>query len=256
MTARAERPSEARTATGDTPDRLLGGRIALWQPRHGYRAAIDPVLLAAAVPAAAGERILDLGAGVGAAALCLAARVAGAAVVGLEVQPALAALAARNIRLNGVGDHAAILVGDVRAPPLAPGSFDRVLCNPPYLAAGRHTAPPDPGKAAANLEIAGDFGDFVAAAAALVRRRGSLTLIHRADRLAEILASLDGRFGGLVVFPLWPRRGSAARRILVHGRRGIGGPLRLAAGLVLHGEDGRFTAAAETVLRDGGSLEL
>jgi tRNA1(Val) A37 N6-methylase TrmN6 len=241
-----------------TEDRLLGGRLVLRQPANGFRAAIDPVLLAAAISAEAGRRVLELGAGTGAAALCLARRVGGVQVAGLDRQQDLVAHAAANAALNGLADRVAFLAGDVRLPPadLLAGSFDHVMANPPYLEAGRATLPPDPARALAVGEGAADLRVWLDCALRLVRPRGSITVIHRADRLDALLAGLFGRAGEIVVFPLWPGAGKPAKRVLVRARRGVETPLRLASGLVLHEADGRFTAAAEAVLRDGQALVL
>lgn len=243
-----------------TEDALLGGRVRLLQPAGGYRAAVDPVLLAAAVPAAAGEHVLDLGCGTGAAALCLAARVPGCRVTGLELLPDVAALAERSAGLSGLADRVRVLAGDLRAPPaaLAEIRFDRVMMNPPYHPAGGHTPSADTHKATAHGESAGQAGlaDWVRAALRLMAARGTLTLIHRADRLGEVLGLLEGRFGGIVVLPLWPRAGEPAKRVIVQARRNARAPLTLAAGLALHTTDGRFTDAAEAVLRQGRPLAL
>ena len=255
-------PNPAPASASDpeiTRDRLLGGRLELAQPRRGYRVAVDAVLLAAAVAPRPGERVLELGTGVGASALCLALRVPGIDVTGLELQPHLAALAADNIAANRLQDRVRVVTGDLRCPPsdLAPASFDRVMANPPYLRAGAHTPSPDRSRATANGEEAegADLEAWIAAAARLLRPMGTFTLIHRADRLDEAIALLHKEFGGLVVYPLWPRAGVAAKRVLLTARLGAASPARLAAGLVLHGEGGGFTAAAEAVLRDGGGLE-
>lgn len=244
--------------TMHTQDSLLGGRVRLVQPPEGYRAAIDPVLLAAATPAEAGERVLDVGAGTAAASLCLAARVPGVRVVGLEKHAEVAAFARHNIDLNGLQGRTWVVVGDLLRPPpmVAPASFDRVMMNPPYLKADAATMPPDPWKAVANVEGEATLAHWIAFAAAMLKGRGMLTLVHRADRVDEILALLHGRFGGIVLFPLWPKPGEAARRVLVAAQRGGKGPARMAAGLVLHEEDGRYTAAAERILRHGEALVL
>jgi len=244
--------------TAGTADALLGGRVRLLQPPDGYRAAIDPVLLAAATDAAAGERVLDVGAGTAAASLCLAVRVPGVRIVGLEKNAEVAALANRSIELNGMQGLTWVVTGDLLRPPpaLAPGSFDRVMMNPPYLRADAATAPPDPWKAAANVEGEATLAHWITFAAAMLKARGMLTLVHRADRVDEILALLHGRFGGTVLFPLWPKAGEAARRVLIAAQRGGKAPARLAAGLVLHEADGRYTAAAEAILRDGMPLAL
>jgi tRNA1(Val) A37 N6-methylase TrmN6 len=240
-----------------TEDRLLGGRVLLRQPAQGYRAAIDPVLLAAAVPAREGDAVLEPGTGAGAAALCLAARVPGCRIVGIEKDPALVRLARDNAALNGSEGRLAVVEGEVPAPPagIARGSFDHAMANPPYLAPGG-TASPDPLKRAANVEREAGLADWIAFALAMVRAKGSLTFIHRADRIEALLAGLAGKAGALVVFPLWPKAGAAAKRILVRARKGVAGPSRLAPGLVLHGPDGRYTEAAEAVLRDGAFLEI
>ena len=238
-------------------DSLLGGRVYLEQPEDGYRVAIDSVFLAAAVPAAMGL-VLDVGAGVGAASLCYLARVPGARAMGLEVQPELAALAGRNAAKNDMADRATFHVGDLLDPPDAvkSGEFDHVMANPPYLPADRADVSPDPAKAAANVEGTADLAAWLDFCLAMVRPKGSVTMIHRADRLDEVLGLLHGRAGGIVVFPLWPREGQPAKRVLVRARKAVNTPLRLAPGLVLHREGGGYTRAAETVLRDAEALQL
>ncbi|MDP6353160.1 MAG: methyltransferase [Alphaproteobacteria bacterium] len=229
--------------------------MRLYQPRRGYRAAIDPVLLAAAVAAGAGEHVLDLGMGVGAAALCLASRIAGVRITGLEVQPELAAIAARNMVSNAVSERVSVVVGDVIAPPAALATgFDHVMANPPYLPRERSTdsARDD----AAVVEVSGKLGDWVALALARVRPKGTITFIHRADRLAELLGVLHPRAGDMVVVPLWPRAGASAKRVLVRARAGLRGPLRLAPGLSLHQSDGDYTDAAQDILRDGATFDF
>ncbi len=237
-------------------DSLLGGRVRLLQPTEGYRAAIDPVFLAAAVPAGDRDLVLDLGAGVGAASLCLAARVPGCRVVGLEMQAPLVALARDNVTLNGLAGRADMIVGNLQAPPprLAPGSFHHVMTNPPYHAAGRGTPSPDPGKLAANHEGEVDLVAWMRLAITMLRPKGTLVAVHRADRLDELLAALHGRVGEIVVMPLWPKRGRPAKRLLVRARKNLATPLTLMPGLVLHEADGRYTAEAEAVLRDGAAL--
>jgi len=251
---------EAPPAAGSAAvaDALLGGRVRIAQPAGGYRAAVDPLLLAASVPAAAGERALDLGAGAGAAALCLAARVPGLDVDGIELQPGLAAAAEEGARLSGLGARVRVRAGDLRSPPqrIAAGGYDHVLANPPYLRAGDATPPPDPSKAAANVEGEGGLPAWTEAAARLLRPRGLLALVHRADRLGDVLAALRPRFGDLVLLPVHPRAGAPALRILVSARLGGRGPDAVLPGLVLHRADGRFTDEAEAVLRDAAALAM
>ena len=251
---------EAGSAEASSADRLLGGRIALRQPASGYRAAIDPVLLAAAVPATDGA-VLDVGCGAGAAALCYAARVPGARITGLELRRDWAALAAENVRSNGFEGRVRIACGNLLqgVPGAGPGAFDEVMANPPYLPAGRADMRSPPADAPATIEGDAALADWIASSLAMAGAKGGLTLIHRADRLDEILFHLHGRAGGIVVFPLWPHAAGAgedARRVIVRARKGSKAPMRLAAGLVLHRADGAYTDAAERVLVGGEPLAL
>ena len=247
-----------RREAAATEDALLGGRVRLRQPAAGYRVAIDPVLLAAAVPAAPDDSVLDVGCGVGAAALCLAARVPGVRVAGIDTQRDLVRLANDNILLNDLAGRVSAMVGDLLRPPprLEPGSFAHVMANPLFLERGQATPSPDPGKAEAQIEGEADFAAWVRFALAMLRAKGTVTFIHRADRLEHVLAQLAVRAGDIAVFPLWPGAGKPARRVIVRARKGVATPSRLLPGLVLHAADGRFTEAAEAVLRGGAPLAL
>ncbi len=241
-------------------DALLGGRVRLRQPKAGYRVAVDPVLLAAAVPAVAGDIVLDVGAGVGAAALCLAARVADCRVFGIETDRDLVRLAAENVALNGFEGRVDVMLGDLARPPprLAAGTFDQVLANPPYLEAGRVDPPPHAGKAAATVEGADDLARWVEFCVRMARPGGSVTFIHRADRLDALLARLRALAGAIVVFPLWPDADLSrpAKRVVVRATKGMATPLKLAPGLALHAENGVYTERAEAILRAGAALEM
>ncbi len=233
----------------------------VWQPRTGFRSGADAVLLAAAVPALAGQQVLELGCGAGAAALCLCARVPGATVTGLELQPAYAALARRNAAEN----HAALTVldGDVAAPPaiVRARSFDHVMMNPPYFRR-------EPGGQAQDARRETALGEglplavWIATAIRRLRSEGWLTLIHRAERLADVLAALDGRMGSLRIRPLAPRSGRDALSVIVQARKGGRAPLRLLAPLVLHrgdhhpGDTPHFTEMAAAILHDGAVLPM
>ncbi len=241
-----------------TEDRLLGGAIAIRQPRDGFRVAIDTVLLAAAVPAGDGQSVIEPGAGIGAAALCLARRVPGCRVVGLERQVDLVRLAGENARLNGLERRVDVMAGDLARPPprLAPGAYDHAMMNPPFFEAGTTGRPDTEARAVARVESTAGLATWIGFAAAMLRRKGTLTLIHRADRLGEVLAALAGKAGDIAVFPLWPRAGAgAAKRVLIRARTGVAGPLRLVSGMVLHEADGAYTPEAEAVLR-GGPLRI
>ncbi len=238
-------------------DALLDGRVRLLQPQDGYRVAIDAVILAAAVEAEENETILDVGAGVAAASLCLAARVPGCRVVGVELQRELVALAARNVQLNKMEGRVDTIVADVakRMPPrLAPGTFHHVMTNPPHLTGDHGPVPPDASKSLANVESSADLAAWLNFCLIMLRSKGSLTVIHRADRLGEILALINGKAGEIVVFPLWPGEGKAAKRVLIRARKSVATPLRLAPGLMLHEDNGDYTVEAEEILRHAGPL--
>ena len=233
-----------------TENGLLGGRVRLLQPARGYRVAVDAVLLAAAVDARSGQHILDLGAGVGAVGLCLAARVPDCSVVGIELQPELAALATRNATLNAAGDRLRTIVHDL-AKPLPPdlGAFDHVVTNPPYLAAAVADPPPDRSKALATVESSADLARWLAVATGALKPAGTLAIIHRSDRLEEIVSHLVRlRWGDVTVKRLPP-----AARVLVRAR--FGPPARHESPpLRLHRLEGGYTDEAEAVLRHARPL--
>jgi tRNA1(Val) A37 N6-methylase TrmN6 len=238
-----------------TSDRLLGGRVILRQPAKGYRAAIDPVLLAAAVTAPPGARVIDIGSGAGQAALCLAARRPDLRITALELQEPLACLARGNALENAADVD--VVSGDLHAdpPPVPAGGFDIAITNPPFWRAGESRPSPDAVKRIATIEGAAGLSGWIGAAAGLLTPTGRLQVIHSATRLDEILAvSRKAGFGAIAVFPLFPKTGEAAKRVIVTLDRGGPEGLLEGEGLVLHDGDGRFTAAAESILRDGAAL--
>ena len=238
-------------------DAFLCGRLHLWQPRKGYRAATDPVLLAAACPAQPGQSVLDLGCGAGAAALCLSARVPGLLLAGLEVQPEYAALARRNAAENGVAMQ--VETGDLaQMPPALRRDFDHVIANPPYYPAGGTPSPLT--LRARALQVETPLAEWVQAAARRLMPGGWLTLICGADGLPAVLAAMGTKLGSAAVLPLQPREGRPALRILLRARKGGKGAFRLLAPLVLHqgvahdGDRENYTARANAVLREGAGL--
>lgn len=244
------------TSTLDTDlthDAFLGGKLHLWQPRQGYRAGVDPVLLAASVPARAGQSVLDLGCGVGAAALCLGARIPGLRLIGVERQPVYAALAAR----NGLDAVQADLT-DLLAP-LRDQSFDHVLANPPYFDRRAGHRADDPGREGA-LGIDTPLADWVDAAARRLRHKGYLHMIHRVERVPDILAAADNRLGSPELWPLCPRTGKAAELVIFRARKNGRADFRLHAPVILHTgtahvEDREsYTPEIQAVLRDGAAL--
>jgi tRNA1(Val) A37 N6-methylase TrmN6 len=240
-----------------TDDKFLCGRLRLWQPAKGYRAATDAVLLAAACPATAGQSVLDLGCGAGAATLCLAARVPGLQLAGLELQPDYADLARRNAERNGV--TAAVHEGDVTEMPKAlRRDFDHVITNPPWYPPGG-TPSPEAGRATA-LQVSLPLSVWVQAATRRLAPGGWLTLIAGADSLPDLLSALAPKLGSAMVLPLAARENRPALRVILRARKGGRAPFRLLAPFVIHqgaahdGDRESYTPQANSVLRDGGDI--
>jgi tRNA1(Val) A37 N6-methylase TrmN6 len=252
----SEEPAAAEPAF--TEDRLLGGRIRLRQPANGYRVAIDPIFLAASVPAEPHQLVLDVGCGVGAAMLCLAARVPHTRVVGLEMQRDLVRLAGDNAILNAMEARVSVMIGDLLHPPprLSPGAFDHVMANPPFHEPGHGMLPATRGKIGATIEGDAGLAAWVRFCLTMVRPKGTVTFIHRADRIDALIGEIAGRAGEVVLYPLWAGEERPASRVLVRARKQIAAPARLAPGLVLHRPDGRLTDRADGVLREGRGLHL
>jgi tRNA1(Val) A37 N6-methylase TrmN6 len=244
-----------------TNDAVLGGRLRLTQKKIGHRVGHDAILLAAAAAAKPGDRIVELGAGVGAAGLALAARVPGVSVMLVERDPDLAEIAAENIARNGFESRAAAVMLDVTAPSdafaavgLGPGSFDCLLMNPPFN--DPQNVSPDADRRAAHVAPDGSLAQWVAAASWLLHSAGTMTMIWRADGLAQVLSALEAGFGGVVVRPVHGRAGQPAIRVLVKASKGSRAPLSLLPGLDLNDAAGKPTAPAEGVLRHGQALAL
>lgn len=257
------KPRRPEHAGATSTDDFLGGCLSIIQPRKGHRAGSDAVFLAAAAPARAGERVLDIGAGVGVAGLCLLARVPGIELTAVEIDPALATLAAANGGRNGFSQRFDIVTADVtspgnalRAAGLVAGSYHHLIANPPFYDEGRVQEAPDAARAAAHVMDQGGLAAWMRFFAAMGAPNALLTLIHRPDSLGELLTLLDGRFGDITVFPLFPKRDEAATRIIIQGTKGSRAGISLSPGLVLHEDDGRYTAQAEAILRHGKALSL
>ena len=254
--------ADSRSTT--TVDQFLGGRVTLLQPAKGHRAGLDAALLQALVPADAVGRLVDLGTGVGTVALCAASRAPGIAVVGVERDASLVALANDALRQPGNADFAA-RVGFVEAdataldnghPSLAERSADIVLMNPPWDTPGRVRASPDPGRRAAHLAEHDTLATWTRAAALLLAPSGWLGIIQRAQALPDILAVLAGRFGDLWILPTHPSAEAAATRILVRATLGSRAGIELRPGLVLHQPGGAWMPQVEAVLRGEASLPI
>lgn len=229
---------------------FLDGRIIVAQPQDGFQSGSDAVFLAAAVPAREGEKTLELGAGSGAASLCLEARVPGVVITGVERDAELAALANQNAQANKAKAH--FISADIFAlPPELKRDFDQVFANPPFHGEGQ--ASPDAARAAALMDD-GRLGDWLKLGLQRTVSGGYFTAILRADRLNEALAALPEK--GVAAFPLFPRAGEAPRRVIVQARKGSRAPFALLAGLVLHQPDGAWTPEADAILRRGTALAL
>ena len=249
-------------ALATTEDAVLGGRLRLRQPSKGHRVGHDAILLAAATPAFPGEHAVELGAGVGAAGLALAARTERLKVTLVEIDPALAQLAAENAKLNRLDDRVRALAADVAHVAhiahgdLAAESADRVLMNPPFNDASRQNVSPDASRRLAHVAADDTLIVWIAAAARLTRTGGTLTMVWRADGLARVLAALSAEFGGVAVLPVHPCAGAPAIRVLVRAEKGGRAPLALYPALCLNDENGKPSRAAEALLRDGETLVL
>lgn len=256
-----------------TQDKFLGGRLNILQPAKAYRAGLDAVLLAAAVPfdragTCTPVRVLDAGAGVGVVGLCLAARCPRAQVLLAERDPMLLEIARRNIALNELSDRVSVLGIDVSAgggalyqdgaegPLDLIGGFDFVVANPPYYRKNSGTSPSSKVKARAHQMDAGELDGWFRFLSTVAARDATMTMIHRADALPEILAACQGRFGGLKILPIHAKFGAPAIRVLVQGRKGSRAPLCILSGLVLHDDTQSYSEELQGILREGRSLEM
>ena len=231
-------------------ERFLGGKVIVNQPQGGFRAGLDAVMLAAAVPST--KSALELGAGAGTASLCLAARLPDATITGIEIDPALVELANRNAAANAMSARVSFVTADIFALPLEwKREYEAVLMNPPFHGEGQIS--PDPSRARALMD-GGTLSNWLEAGLKRTVSGGSFTAILRADRLNEALTVLPQT--GVSVFPLWSKAGEAARRVLVQVRKGARTPFRLLPGLILHDSSGAYTPEADAILRGEGALAL
>lgn len=264
----SDSPSASPAPQGQLPatlteDGFLGGKLRLLQPEKGFRAGIDSVFLAAAVPCEAGDTVFEAGVGTGVAALCLLARCPAVHLTGVEIGARYAMLCEENAKRNGFeaslrvirADLKDALRKDVAAMP-TPGTFSHALANPPYYEEGKSTPSPHLLKAQAHAFGPADLEMWVKVLHGMVAMRGTVTMVHRADMLGKLLSAMEERFGDIRVAPLLPRQKSPANRVVIQGVKGSKAPLQLLPGLVLHDHNGVFTPEAQAVLRDGAPWRL
>jgi tRNA1(Val) A37 N6-methylase TrmN6 len=261
--AAAPPPAPHAVPASLTEDGFLGGRLSCLQPEKGYRAGIDAVFLAAAVPAAAGETLFEAGSGTGVAALCLISRMASIHVTGMELSSRYAMLSEENAKRNGFAQNLRVIHGDVKEALRrdlshlpAHGSFSHAFANPPYFEDGKGTQSPVLLKAQAHSFGPDDLDLWIKVLHTMVTLRGTATIVHRPDSLGKLLSAMEPRFGDIRVAPLHAREGTAASRVVVQGVKGSKAPMQLLPGLILHKADNTFTPEAESILRDGMAWRL
>lgn len=247
---------------GISRDDFLGGALKLYQPEEGYRIATDTVFLAASIKLQKNQKILDMGAGSGGILSCLAARMGKAVsdniLHGIELQEELLRLARDNADKNIHGQAIGYFFGDISCPPpdCAPNSYHHVVTNPPYYKKNGATASPCQSKAFAHMDSDITLKNWVHYCLRMIKPLGYLTLVHRADRMDDIVAALHGKAGDIIIFPLWSIEGKDASRVIIRARKGGKGILTLKSGLVVHKSDGTFTPLAEDILRRSAGLDI
>lgn len=234
---------------------LLGERVRLLQYKTGLRAGLDAVMLASAVPAKAGDRVLDLGCGTGGAGFCVAARCPGIQLTGFDIQADLLSLARQSAVLNNWSCD--FIEGDVRDKAALPADhFDHVLCNPPYMQAGAWYDTPDQTRSKQLGKKVGDASlkDWVDCLQRVLKPAGTVSIIHRADHADKIIQALGTRFGGMEIWPLHPHAGEAANRIIIRALKNRKSPAIFHAGIILHARDGLWTGEAKATLEHAKSI--
>jgi tRNA1(Val) A37 N6-methylase TrmN6 len=256
-------PPGAGVPSSLTEDGFLGGRLSILQPEKGYRAGIDAVFLAAAIPCSPGDALFEAGIGAGVAALCIAARVPQLHITGMEVASRYALLAEENAKRNNQAKALRVIHADVKEAlrrdlthlPVH-GSFAHAYANPPYFEDGKSTVSPIALRAVAHTFGPEDLDLWAKVLHTMLASRGTCTVIYRADALGKLLEAMESRFGDIRIAPLYVREGAAASRIVVQGIKGSRAPTQLLPGLMLHGPDNQFTRDAEAILRDGMAWRL
>jgi tRNA1(Val) A37 N6-methylase TrmN6 len=270
-----ENMADVGMANGEiVTNHLLDGRLSLAQPKRGHRAGTDAVLLARAIGDQGAAHIVDLGAGVGTVGMIAALFAPAAHITLVEIDPAMAALAMANAEANGMAERVRTIVADVLCPRradfgLEDGCADIVLTNPPFLTQGNSRTSPDPQRARAHVMAEGDLALWLRRASAILKPKGRIVIIHRADALPDVLACLGqsagqgigqatgrGGMGEVRVLPVHAKANDAAIRILVTARKSSRAPFALLPPLILQDNDGRFTPLAESLHRGAAAAPL
>ena len=239
-----------------THDSIYQGKLTLEQPKKAYRFGSDAMLLAASVHAHDGQKVVELGCGVGAVLLAAHHRLPGIHFTGIEREDRYAALAKANIHRNKAESHVTVVQGDVCDKGMLHllGTFDHVTANPPYYETGVHSGAPDELRRVARQQCPEDLAEWLQAANRFVKPKGTVTLIHSVEKLDELIEGLKKFCGAIRVFPLWPQAGQSCKRIIIHGLKGSKTPLTIMPGLVLHEADGQMTKRAAEIINRGRSL--
>ncbi len=234
---------------------LFNGQVTVWQPLQGYRFALDSLVLAAFTSAKDNQTVLELGIGVGAASLALAFQHPTITLHGIDIQTTVLPITQKNIDANGWTQRFQLVPGNL-TEKLVPGHhYDHVIMNPPFYEDQTYTDSPHEHKTLSHGESYGVLKDWIHEAHRALKSRGYITIVHTARRLDEILSLLTNKFGGIEVFPLWPKEGVCAKRVLVRARKGVKSPMILHAGMMLHQDDGSFTPQAFSVIHNGAKIE-
>lgn len=242
-------------AQASTQTTLLNKKVSLAQPASGFRAGLDTVMVAAACPASSGSYVLDAGCGAGGALYCLMARVPNLSAKAIDIGPEYIEHATQNAQANGWSEQVECVVGDYLQLS-DERAYDHILSNPPYMEEGTHFISTNPMKmrALGHVDAQASMEAWLKKAHFLLKSKGSLTIIQRADMLDKIILGLGKRFGSTEIFPLAPKEGEPAKRVIVRTWKDRLGPLKLHSPLVIHEKDGTYTERANAILKDGQAI--